>query len=83
MTDKKSEDKINKASSKLDKLLLGVVIGGAVGSVVGATMSNKEIRNKVKDQFSKSSDSVKKLIKNDAKSKSVWHRLNKFFFKKK
>ena len=51
-----------KKSSKLDKLLLGVVIGGAVGSVVGATLSNKDNRRKIMEKAQETSSAVKKII---------------------
>ncbi|HPO05691.1 MAG TPA: hypothetical protein PLQ36_01130 [Candidatus Gracilibacteria bacterium] len=73
-----------KKSSKLDKLLLGVVIGGAVGSVVGATLSNKDNRRKVMEKAQETSNAVKKIIDNQNKNqKSFWNRLKKAIFKRK
>ncbi|PCI25494.1 hypothetical protein COB57_02140 [Candidatus Peregrinibacteria bacterium] len=72
-----------KKSGKIDKMLLGIIIGGAVGSVAGVTLSNKKIRDSVKKKMIQTSSSVKGMIRSQKKDKkSIWHRLNAFFFKK-
>lgn len=47
----KEKDNKNKISRNIDKLVMGAIIGGAVGSVVGATLapkSGKETREYLK-----------------------------------
>jgi hypothetical protein len=71
------DNKDKKPKNTLEKVLLGLVIGGAVGSV----MSNKNLRENLGQKFKSGGKYAKDLVKKTEKS-SIWHRINKFFFKK-
>lgn len=76
-----------KKEGRFSKLILGMVVGGAVGSVVGVTLSDKERRKKIKEKslnvFHSGKDMFEKYTKKQAKKseekKSIWHVLNRFF----
>jgi surface antigen len=79
--------KNQKKESKFSKLFLGMVVGGAVGSVVGVTLSDKDRRKKIKDSSLKAYQSGKDFFsskENSSKSTSskgsgFWHFLHKLF----
>lgn len=74
-----------KKKSKLDKVLLWFVIWSAVTWAIWAaaqTKKWKEIRKKVWDKISETSGEIRKKIEKESENKrSIWHRLNKVFFK--
>lgn len=90
-----SKDKLpKKAAKKVNKLLIAMVIGGAIGSVAGATMTNKtgkENREILKQKSHEAMQKGRKLLeahqKEMCKSKkcdhTFWHILNKLFVHKK
>ncbi len=93
---KKEEEKDTKKEGNFSKLFLGIVVGGAVGSVVGVTLSDKERRKKIKDTSVKAFDSGKKFFsdyqksrndkkndKNSDKKTGFWFFLNTLFHGKK
>jgi len=73
----------------LDKLLLGVVIGGAVGSILGVTLapkSGKETRKMISQKSSKTWQKISRVIEEkgaDSEKKGFWHTLNRWFVRKK
>ena len=80
-----------RVKKKIDKVLLGAVLGGAVGSILGVTFapkSGKETRKIIgkkgreitNDLMTKISD---RRHKNPSEKKGVWHMLNRVFFQKK
>ncbi len=85
-----NKDDKKKREGKASKLLTGVIIGGAIGSVLGVTLSDKENRDLVKkktlETWEKSRILLGETIKEQSKKhkkKGVWHTLNKIFFGKK
>lgn len=73
----------------LDKLLLGVVIGGAVGSILGVTLapkSGKETRKMISQKSSQTWQKISRVIEEkggESEKKSFWHTLNRWFVRKK
>ena len=47
---KNSDATLKKGAKTFDKIVTGVIIGGAVGSVLGATLSDKEKRENIKER---------------------------------
>lgn len=91
-----SKEKLpKKTAGTINKLLIGMVIGGAIGSVVGATMTNKTgkenreiLKQKSKEALEKGKeflethrDEIQEFKEN--KKQTVWHVLNKLFVRKK
>lgn len=75
---KKKHEKIQKKKSKIDKLIMGAIVGGAVGSVIGmsiAPQKGKETREMIaqkgKELIKKGQDSFEKLT--DAAEKKSQH----------
>lgn len=67
----KTEHELKEGAKKLDKLITGVIIGGAIGSVLGATLSDKDKRERIKEkgaQFIENQKNNKKSIFNKAVS---------------
>ena len=54
---------LKRNAKKLDKLFTGVIIGGAIGSVVGATLSDKEKRETLKEKGKEFIEHQKENIK--------------------
>lgn len=61
---KKPEEGKKAESGSLDKLITGVIIGGAIGSVIGATLSDKEKRDKFKEAGKEQAKSLWDKAKN-------------------
>ncbi len=58
----KKLDSIKKRGKKLDKLIKGLIVGGAIGSVIGITLapkSGKETRNIIKQRSKSLFDTAK------------------------
>lgn len=83
------QKKTKKKESKISKLLLGVIVGGAVGSVLGVTLSDKKRREKISNVSRKAFGETKKFVRsqisNTSKKKKsgFWHFLNKIFHGRK
>ena len=79
--------KKGKVRSTVDKLVMGAIIGGAIGSVLGmvfAPRKGKETRKIIKDKgrelYEKHEEDIKKLkeaAKNE--SKSIWSSIKNTF----
>lgn len=72
-----SPEENSKKKHALDKIFMGVVIGGAIGSVLGASIAPKKGKETRKEIF--------EAVKNAGKgSKKLFQKLKEFFsFKKK
>jgi len=71
---------------KVDKLLLGVIVGGAVGSILGLTLapkSGKETRKNIAEKLNKSRKKVFEIVGKKKKSGGFWHFLNRIFCRQK
>lgn len=77
---------------KLDRLLLGVVVGGAVGSILGITLAPKtgrETRQMMRDRSRETWQRISEIIDEKAaqnkrkKKKGVWHLLHRLVFRKR
>ena len=73
---KKPENKSPKKQNRLDKILMGVVLGGAIGSVLGIGMGSenrKLISKKANKLFNNAKDAVsdtaQRLIDDSARNK--------------
>jgi gas vesicle protein len=82
---------IKKAKKKIDRLLLGVVIGGAVGSIMGIgwhSKQGKKIRRQANEKRRETWEKISNIIdeqKNEAEEKnanSIWHFLHHLFIGK-
>ncbi|MBI2634166.1 hypothetical protein HYW82_00665 [Candidatus Peregrinibacteria bacterium] len=49
----------------IDKIIMGAIIGGAIGSVLGATMAPKELAGSAKEKTKSLFYKVVRLIKRD------------------
>lgn len=76
-----------KKEGRVSKLLLGVIVGGAVGSVLGVTLADEKRREKIKEKsieaFEKSriffdEHIADKISKKDKKT-GFWHYLHRVF----
>ncbi len=80
-------EKTSKKEGKFSKLILGMIVGGAVGSVVGVTLSDKKRREKIKKTSVQAFNSGKQFFSEYAEKRSqksesktgFWHALNRFF----
>ena len=77
---------------KIDRLLLGVIIGGAVGSILGLTLSPKsgretraDIRRKTEEIGERVSCTLGNIVKkkHGEKGGGFWHFLHQIFYRKK
>ncbi len=77
---------------KIDRLLLGVVVGGAVGSILGVALapkSGKETRKIVTDRSRETWKKISDIIEEREarehvkKQKGFWHVLHQLFVRKK
>lgn len=72
-----------KKKRKRSKLITGLVIGSAVGSVLGITLSDKDNRDYVKkktlETWEKSRLLLGETLGKKRKKKTFWHKLNSFF----
>jgi gas vesicle protein len=89
---KKEEQGEKKKGSRILNLLFGVIVGGAVGSVLGVTLAPKSgeenrkfIKEKSKEFFKKGSEFVEEKYKGITKKekKSFWHWIHDIFYRKK
>jgi gas vesicle protein len=79
---------IKKAKKKLDRLFLGAVIGGAVGSILGIGLHSKKgrdmrrtINEKRRETWRKISQNLEEADSDNGKNKnSFWNRLHRIFF---
>ncbi len=83
---KKSDISLKKGAKKFDKLMTGVIIGGAVGSVLGATLSDKNKREKISEkgrEFVKNqAENLKECIqKQEQNKKSIFSKIINIFRK--
>lgn len=76
-----------KKDSKVNKFLVGVLIGSAVGSILGLTMapkSGKETREDIAKGTRETVDKIKDIVeKRSQKKTGFWHFLNRLFTGKK
>ncbi len=77
---------------KIDRLLLGVVVGGAVGSILGVTLapkSGKETRKMMGDRSRDTWNKISAIIEEQERRTTrkqkhgLWHLLNRIFVRKK
>lgn len=89
-TDKKVPN-IKKAKKRVDRLLLGAVIGGAVGSIMGIgwhSKQGKKLRKQADEKRKETWQKISRIIdeqKGDVeeqKKTSVWHILHRIFIGK-
>jgi hypothetical protein len=93
---KKKKQRLKKFRKKVDKLLLGAVVGGAVGSILGVTLAPKSgretrklIGEKGKEAWKRVAEKAeKKSEQNESKKtepekKGFWFTLNRLLIKKK
>lgn len=66
--------KRDKKDRLLEKIVMGVVIGGAIGSVLGASTKNKK---SISEEFAKDVESTKKV------SRSLFRRFLSAIFRRK
>jgi hypothetical protein len=83
-----------RTSKRLDKIFMGMIVGGAVGSILGVTLApkpGKEIRKIIaargKETFKKISKIIDKRTEKqeeqkEAQKKGFWYFLNRIFIKK-
>ncbi len=75
---------------KMDHLLLGVVVGGAVGSILGITLAPKSGRE-TRQEIAKKTEEIRKRVGNilenrndrNQRKQGFWHFLNRVFYQKK
>jgi len=79
---------------KMDKLLLGVIVGGAVGSILGITFapqSGKKTRQEIIKKTEEMGQKISGVMENIAQGKcsesaeknGFWHILNRIFCRRK
>ena len=82
-TNDKENGKKKKKEGKTSRILMGFVIGSAIGSVLGVTLSDKENRNMVKkktrETWEKSQLLLGEMVGRKKKKKTIWHKLNSIF----
>ncbi len=93
MTDTEANPgKVKSMRKKIDRLLLGVVVGGAVGSILGITLapkSGKETRelvgNRSRETWNKISAVIEKqeFHRQKKPKKGIWYFLNRLFVRNK
>ncbi len=75
-----------KIRKKASKFLLGVVIGSAVGSILGLTMapkSGREMRGEIAKNSKKTWQKVENVIEKKSASNRFWEFLHHIFIRKK
>jgi len=89
MFGKKSKDG-KKCHSIWDKLLLGVVVGGAVGSILGVALApdkgsetRRRVRQKIAAVVKKQNPEAGEFQVKSLKKRSIWHKLHDIFVSKK
>lgn len=85
MFGKKKKEK-KKKKGVVDKLVMGAIIGGAIGSVVGMTVAPKkgeETRKFIKDKGKEAYEKGKEFVEEQAKEKSgrIWKSTKGIFRK--
>lgn len=71
-----------KIKKKANKFLLGVIIGSAVGSILGLTMAPKtgrEMRGEIAKHSKKTWGKMEKVIEKNSRSNRFWEFLHKIF----
>ncbi|MEI7511810.1 MAG: YtxH domain-containing protein [Candidatus Peregrinibacteria bacterium] len=71
-----------KKEGKFSRLFLGLIVGGAVGSVLGATLSDEKNRKFMKDKSLEAYEKGKEFIEetfHEKKKTGFWHYLNRVF----
>lgn len=85
--DKSGQAQLRKSAGKIDKLVTGVIIGGAIGSVLGATLSDKDRREKIREKgkefIGQQSQNIREQIKEQRENRnSITNKFLGFFRKK-
>lgn len=85
--EKKSSGKLKKIRKKVDKVLLGFIVGGAVGLILGMTFapkSGKETRKIIGEKSRETWERISEVLEEQKppKKRSIWHVLHDFFVKK-
>ncbi|QQS59172.1 YtxH domain-containing protein [Candidatus Peregrinibacteria bacterium] len=84
----KTSGKLKKFRKRIDKVLIGFVVGGAVGSILGMTFSpksGKETQKILTDKNRETWERISDILEEQKKQKKqgIWHMLHNFFVKKR
>lgn len=75
-----------KKEGKTGKLLTGIIIGGAVGSVLGITLSDKDnrdfVKKKSRETWQKSQILLGEVMGKKKQKKGIWHMLHRLLVRK-